>query len=125
MKLSIALAILLIVSHAATSVAAQAPSPPDEEEGQVCILIAYGWNGSPTEIKQIKDIPVPRSYVTKKGGACGGYVTADHLIRWHLRYGDEYTVEKALEFIEKRDGRVETLASKLGRELINGIPKAV
>ncbi|MEQ1539824.1 MAG: hypothetical protein ABL928_12940, partial [Sphingorhabdus sp.] len=36
---------------------------------------------------------------------------------WHLRYGDEYTVEKALEFIEKRDGRVETLASKLEKEV--------
>jgi hypothetical protein len=121
MKLNIALAILLIVSHAATSVAAQAPSPPDEEEGQICILIAYGWNGTPTEIKQIKEIPVPKSYKTRKGGACGGYVDASYLIRWHLLYGNEDTVQQALSFIEKRDGTSDTISAQLDRDLTTAL----
>lgn len=121
MKLSIALTILLIVSHAATSVAAQAPSLPDEEEGQVCILIAYGWNGSPTEIKQIKEIPVPESYKTGKGGACGGPVDASYLIKWHLRYGNEDTVQQALSFIEKRDGTSDAISAQLERDLTSAL----
>lgn len=121
MKLSIALAILLIVSHAATSVAAQAPSPPDKEEGQICILIAYAWNGSPTETKQIKDIPVPNSYKTQKGGACGGHVDASHLIRWHLRYGNEDTVQQALSFIGKRDGTSDAISAQLDRDLTSAL----
>lgn len=121
MKLSIALAILLIVSHAATSVAAQTHSLPDEEEGQVCILIAYGWNGSPTEIKQIKEIPVPNSYKTRKGGACGGHVDASYLIKWHLRYGNEDTVQQALSFIEKRDGTSDAISAQLDRDLTSAL----
>lgn len=121
MKLSTALAILLIVSHAATSVAAQALSPPDEEEGQVCILIAYGWNGSPAEIKQINEIPVPNSYKTGKGGACGGHVDASYLIKWHLRYGNKDTVQQALSFIEKRDGTSDAISAQLERNLTSAL----
>jgi len=121
MKLSIALAILLIVSHSATSVAAQAPSPPDEEEDQICISIGYGWNGSPAEIRQIKEIPVPESYKTRKGGACGGRVGASYLIRWHLRYGNEDTVQQALSFIEKRDGTSDAISAQLGRDLTSAL----
>jgi hypothetical protein len=121
MKLSIALAILLILTHAKTSAVAQAPSPPDEEEGQICILVAYGWNGSPTETKQIKEIPVPKSYKAKKGSACGGYVDASYLIRWHLRYGNEDTIQQALSFIEKRDRTSDAISAQLGRDLTSAL----
>ena len=120
MKLSSALSLLLIASNVPTSADAKIQSLPDEE-GQICILIAYGWNGSPDEIRRIREIPVPKSYVTKKGGACGGHVDANYLIRWHLRYGDENTVQQALRFIEKRNGTSETISAQLDRDFTNAL----
>ena len=127
MKMSIALAILLIASNAPNSAVAQVPNPPEEEEeeeeeeGQICISVGYGWEGSPTDVKQIKEIPVPKSYKTGKGGACGGHLDATHLIRWHLRYGNEDTVQQALNFIEKRDGASDAISAQLDRDLTSAL----
>jgi hypothetical protein len=55
------------------------------------------------------------------GGGCGGPIHADFLVGWHLRYGSEDTVQKALRFIEKRDGASDAISDQLGRDLVDAL----
>lgn len=120
MKLSIALAALLIVGNAPTAAAAQA-SAPVEEEGSICLPTLRVWRGTTDEIRQIRQTQVPESYKTGVGGGCGGPILAEFLVAWHLRYGNEDTVQQALRYIEKRDGAFAVISEQLGRDAADAL----
>lgn len=120
MKCLIMSGILVVASIAATGAAAQDAAAVADEEG-ICLPVLYGWIGTPADAKQIKDIPVPDGFRTGRGGGCGGFIRADFLIRWHLRYGSEETVLQALDFIEQRDGATDALATRLDRSVNSGL----
>jgi hypothetical protein len=124
MRRLFALAFLLSSAVTPSSALAQTALPPEEEgEGQICILIAYRWNGSPDEVRQIQEQPVPQSYVGHKSGACGGRAFPEDIVRWHLLFGSEDTVKEALQFIEKRDGSATGIAAKLKGDLTKALAK--
>ncbi len=115
--------LLSMTVFSSPAIAQTSAQPNDEDEGQICILVAYVWNGTPEDVQRIREQPVPESYKRHKGGACGGRADPSNLIGWHLRYGTETTVEQALRYIEGRDGSAEAMAAGLDRDLTKALTK--
>jgi hypothetical protein len=114
------LAVLLSVNFAPNFAGAQSPTSAEEVEN-ICMPTLRVWRGTTEDIRQIQQTPVPESFKTGVGGGCGGPIRADFLVGWHLRYGSEDTVQKALRFIEKRDGASDAISGQLGRDLANAL----
>lgn len=86
------------------------------EEGEICLPVMRVWNGTPAEVKAIKETPVPLSF--KEGvQACGGPLRSVDLIDWHLRFGTEETAFAAVNYIADRHAAYRPQVRKAAKEI--------
>lgn len=117
MKWQFVLMPLLVASSASTIAVAQEPNVSSEDGEVICVGPLTIWLGTPDNVKQIRDNPVPESFRARKSGRCIEPFRAQDLVAWHLRFGTEDTAAQALRFIEERDGPSEVLVARLDRDL--------
>ena len=97
-RLSAALALCL-----AGPALAQEATGRDESSDIICLAVARGWGGTIDDLVHIRERPVPESFSRQNEdrGCAGFQLIRETLVNWHLAYGDEQTVTKALAYLER------------------------